>query len=174
MTKNTRTKKENKIDTTVVVDNNSIPLDEIGFKLDENRIKTAEIKLNEAREENSKKVYAVKFDSLKHLESFFDFITNEAEWKEREALGVIEICKLIENIKKEKIKDNTIFFNAIPLEASYYFLTKKSGKGLKEAQNFISIMKPLGVALEMAKQDASIITGLEKELAAAQQGIDLV
>jgi len=174
MSKNTRSKKENKLDSTVVSLDNSFPLEEIGFKLDESRIEACERKLNEAREENFKKVYAIKFGSAKDVNNFFEFIANEAEWKEREALGVIEICKLIDSIKKEKIKDNIIFLNAIPLEASYYFLSKKSGRGFKEAEEFISIMKPLGIALEMAKQDASIISGLEKELAAAQQGIDLV
>jgi hypothetical protein len=44
---------------------------------------------------------------------------------------------------------------------------------LKEAKKFISILKPFGLALEMAKQDSAKIGELEKELAAAQQGLEL-
>jgi len=98
----------------------------------------------------------------------------EAEWKEREAVGIIEINKLITKLKKEKIKENTLFIEATPLDAIYYFLSKKTGKGLKEAENFVSVLRPFGIALEISKQDAQSIANLEKELAAAQQGIDIV
>ena len=74
----------------------------------------------------------------------------------------------------EEIKDNTIFLNSLPLEATHYFLSKAKGKGLKEAENFISIFKPIAVALEEVKKDAGIIQNLEKDLAAAQQGIEAV
>jgi hypothetical protein len=148
-------------------------LDDIVSHLDENRIKECEKRLNEAKENLSQKVYAVKFEKKEDVDSFFDFISFEAEWKEKEALGIIEICRIIDEIKKQGIKENTLFLNALPLEASHYFLSKVSGKGLKEAKRFISILKPFGLALELAKQDAAKIGDLEKELAAAQQGLEL-
>jgi hypothetical protein len=148
-------------------------LDDIVSHLDENRIQECEKRLNEAKENLNQKVYAVKFEKKEDVDSFFDFISFEAEWKEKEALGIIEICRIIDEIKKQGIKQNTLFLNALPLEASHYFLSKVSGKGLKEAKRFISILKPFGLALELAKQDAAKIGDLEKELAAAQQGLEL-
>ena len=40
---------------------------------------------------------------------------------------------------------------SLPLEATHYFLSKTKGKGLKEAQSFISLFKPVAVALEEVK-----------------------
>jgi len=150
-----------------------VELDDLVSHLDENRIQDCENRLKEAKENLNQKVYAVKFEKKEDIESYFNFIENEAEWKEKESLGVIEICRIIEVLKKEGIKQNTLFMQALPLEASHYFLSKTSGKGLKEAKRFISILKPFGLALELAKQDAAKIGELEKELAAAQQGIEL-
>ncbi len=151
----------------------NVELDEIINHLDENKIKDCEKRLLEAKENLNEKVYAVKFEKKEDLDSYFHFIENEAEWKEKESLGVIEICRIIEMLKKDGIKQNTLFMQALPLEASHYFLSKVSGKGLKEAKRFISILKPFGLALELAKQDAAKIGDLEKELAAAQQGLEL-
>jgi len=150
-----------------------VELDDIANHLDENRIQDCENRLKQTKENLNKKVYAVKFEKKDDIESYFNFIENEAEWKEKESLGVIEICRIIEGLKKEGIKQNTLFMQALPLEASHYFLSKTSGRGLKEAKRFISILKPFGLALELAKQDAAKIGELEKELAAAQQGIEL-
>jgi hypothetical protein len=98
---------------------------------------------------------------------------NNAEWREKEALGVIEICKVIDKAKKDGIKQETLYMSALPLEASHYFLSKTSGKGLGEAKKFISMLKPFSQSLESTKADAAEIQGLEKELAAAQQGLEL-
>lgn len=148
-------------------------IDQIVDHLDQDRIQACEKRLQEAKESLGQKVYAVKFEKKEDVENFFNFVENEAEWREKEALGVIEICRIIDTIKKDGIKQNTIFMQALPLEASHYFLSKTSGKGLKEAKKFISILKPFGLALEMAKQDSARIGDLEKELAAAQQGLEL-
>lgn len=151
----------------------SIELDNIVSLLDENKIQACEKRLAEAKEDLNQKVYAVKFEKKEDIESYFNFIENEAEWKEKEALGIIEISRIIESLKKQGIKQNTLFMQALPLEASHYFLSKTTGKGLKDAKKFISILKPFGLALEFAKQDAAKIGELEKELAAAQQGLEL-
>lgn len=143
-------------------------------KLDQSRIKEAEKNLADAKKKLYEKVYAVKFESADQISDFKDFMKNKASWKEKEALGVIEICKILDGMKKSDMKDNIIFLNALPLEASHYFLSKRSGSGLEEAQEFISMIKPFEIALENAKNDAREIQNLEKELAAAQQGINLV
>lgn len=146
---------------------------DFGVKLDENRISHCEKALAEAKDRISKKVYAVKFESSGDLENFFSFMETGAEWREKEALGVIEICKVIDKAKKDGIKQQTLYMSALPLEASHYFLSKTSGKGLKEAKKFIGVLKPFSQSLESTKADASEIQGLEKELAAAQQGLEL-
>jgi hypothetical protein len=81
------------------------------------------------------------------------------------------VHKILSGLKKEGVKDNTIFIESLPLEATHYFLSKVRGKGLKEAQNFISLFKPISIALEEVKKDAEAIQSLEKDLVAAQQGI---
>ena len=63
-------------------------------KLDLKRIEHCEKALAEAKDRISKKVYAVKFDSKADLDNFLAFMENDAEWREKEALGVIEICKV--------------------------------------------------------------------------------
>lgn len=142
-------------------------------KLDHEKISKIEKDLNDLKEKNSKKVYAVKL-SADLLGSLIDFIEFECEWAQTESLGVIEVHKTLSKIKKEGVKDNTIFLNALPLEATHYFLSKSKGKGLKEAEKFIDLYKPLSIALEEIKKDASEIQSLEKELSAAQQGIEAI
>jgi hypothetical protein len=147
--------------------------EEILSRIDQKRIDACQKAVDEAKEKISRKVYAVQFSAKEDLDNYIDFMENEAEWREKEALGVIEICKVIEKIRKDGIQQNTIYLSALPLEASHYFLSKKSGKGLSEARKFIGMLKPFGVALESTKADAAEIQGLEKELAAAQQGLEL-
>ena len=141
-------------------------------KLDHNKIKSLEDQIKDLKEKTEKKVYAVKLSSTL-LSNLINFVENHSEWSQTESLGVIEIYKTLSGIKKEGVKDNTIFLGSLPLEATHYFLSKTRGKGLKEAQNFISLFKPISIALEEIKQDAEAIQSLEKDLVAAQQGIDI-
>jgi hypothetical protein len=148
-------------------------LDDIMSKLDEKKIQAAEKKVQDAKEKLNKKVYAVKFDSSETIQTFKHFMENYAEWREKESLGVIEICKILEKLQKDGIKENILYMGALPIEASHYFLSKTTGKGLKEAESFISMLKPFSQALESVKTDSSEIQNLERELSAAQQGIEL-
>lgn len=142
-------------------------------RLNTERIKAAEENLENAKKRVSTKVYAVQFESMDQINRFVEFMENEAEWREKEALGVIEICKVLNQLKSDGIKNNILYLQALPLEASHYFISKKSGKGLTEAKDFISLLKPFEQGLESAKADAREIQDLEQELAAAQQGLDL-
>lgn len=147
--------------------------EEVLSRLNQDRINAAEENLMSAKKKLSTKVYAVQFETAGQIDQYTDFMTNEAQWREKEALGVIEICKVIDELKKDGIKNNILYMQALPLEASHYFISKQSGKGLKEAKDFIQLLKPFEQALESAKKDAKEIQDLERELAAAQQGIDL-
>jgi len=175
MAKKAQSKKIVSVDASELVDPQmaEAQFEEILSRIDEKKIESCQRAVDEAKERISKKVYAVQFENSEDLENYFEFMQNEAEWREKEALGVIEICKVIDKVKKDGVKQNTIYLSALPLEASHYFLSKKSGKGLAEAKKFISILKPFGIALESTKADASEIQDLERQLAAAQQGIEL-
>ena len=142
-------------------------------KLDHTKINSLEDQIKDLKEKTEKKVYAVKLSSTL-LANLINFVENHSEWSQTESLGVIEIYKTLSGIKKEGVKDNTIFLGSLPLEATHYFLSKTRGKGLKEAQNFIDLFKPVSIALEEVKRDAEAIQSLEKDLVAAQQGIDIV
>ena len=107
------------------------------------------------------------------LARYEDFIANEAEWNATEALGIKEVSKQIQKIKKEGVKNQVIYMSALPLEASHYFISKSKGKGLKSAEAFIELYKPFDQALSDAKKDVTEIKDLEKQLAAAMQGISL-
>ena len=147
------------------------PADSFIDTLDLKKIKSLEDQVKKLKEDTSKKVYAVKM-SAGLLEDLILFVEEDSEWAQTESLGVIEVHKTLSKIKQEGVKDNTIFLNSLPLEATHYFLSKSRGKGLKAAENFISIFKPIAVALEEVKKDASAIQDLEKDLVAAQQGIE--
>ncbi len=147
--------------------------DEVLSRLNQDRINAAEENLNNAKRKLSTKVYAVQFESDSQIEQYVSFMQQDAEWREKEALGVIEICKVIDKLKDDGIKNNILYLQALPLEASHYFISKQSGKGLTEAKRFIELLKPFEQALESAKADAREIQDLERELAAAQQGIEL-
>lgn len=142
-------------------------------RLNEGRIKAAEENLENAKKRVATKVYAIQFESMDQIERYMSFMENEASWKEKEALGVIEICRVLEELKSDGIKNNILYMQALPLEASHYFISKQSGSGLAMAKDFISMLKPFEQGLESAKADAQEIQSLEKELAAAQQGIEL-
>ena len=147
--------------------------DEVLSRLNQDRINAAEENLNNAKRKLSTKVYAVQFESDSQIEQYVSFMQQDAEWREKEALGVIEICKVIDKLKNDGIKNSILYLQALPLEASHYFISKQSGKGLTEAKRFIELLKPFEQALESAKADAREIQDLERELAAAQQGIEL-
>ena len=178
------TTKKEKNPTTTPMTSNEIPMsfptgsaadfaETFLDKLDHTKIKSLEDQVKDLKEKTEKKVYAVKLSS-NLLTTLIEFVENHAEWAQTESLGVIEVHKILSGIKKEGVKDNTIFLGSLPLEATHYFLSKTKGKGLKEAQKFISLFKPISIALEEIKKDAEAIQSLEKDLVAAQQGIETV
>jgi hypothetical protein len=140
--------------------------------VDSELIESIENQIQEKKEELKSKVYAVTCsDSL--FTEYENFMKEKAEWNSTEALGVVEINKQIARIKKEGIKDGVIYLGALPLEASHYFLSKSKGTGVESAEAFIRLYKVFDQALNDAKTDASSIKDLEKQLAAAMQGITL-
>lgn len=140
--------------------------------LDHELIESLEQQIADKKNEIKSKVYAVSCsDDL--FEAYENFMVEKAEWVSTEALGIVEVNKQISKIKKEGIKDKTIYLGALPLEASHYFLSKTKGTGLKAAESFIKLYRAFDQALSDAKKDAVEVKDLEKQLAAASQGISL-
>ena len=140
--------------------------------IDTELISSLENQIQDKKEEIKNKVYAVTCsDSL--FNDYETFMREKAEWNSTEALGVIEINKQIARIKKDGVKNGVIFLGALPLEASHYFLSKSKGTGLASAEAFIKLYRAFDQALNDAKEDAASIKDLEKQLAAAMQGITL-
>jgi len=145
---------------------------ESGLSIDKDLVDSLEIQIKAKKDEIQTKVYAVSLnDEL--LNSYEYFMVNEAEWNATEALGVKEVNKQIQKIKKEGVKSGVVYMPALPLEASHYFISKGKGKGLASAETFISLYKPFDQALGDAKKDVAEIKDLEKQLAAAMQGVSL-
>lgn len=147
-------------------------LNEAGVNIDKDLVDSLEAQIADKKEDLRTKVYAITFsDDL--LTKYEDFILNEAEWNSTEALGVKEVYKQIQKIKKEGVKNQVIFMSALPLEASHYFISKAKGRGLASAEKFLELYKPFDQALSDAKSDVAQVKDLEKQLAAAMQGISL-
>ena len=145
---------------------------DMGISYDQERVDEIQNAINAKKEEIKSKVYAVSCNDELFAE-YESLMVNKAEWNSTEALGVVEVNRNIRKIKKEGIKDNTIYMGALPLEASHYFLSKSKGTGLKSAEDFIKLFKAFDQALSDAKEDAAQIKEMEKQLAAAMQGISL-
>ena len=140
--------------------------------IDTDLISSLETQISDKKEEIKNKVYAVTCsESL--FTDYETFMREKAEWNSTEALCVIEINKQIARIRKEGVKNGVIFLGALPLEASHYFLSKSKGTGLESAESFIKLYRAFDQALNDAKADAASIKDLEKQLAAAMQGITL-
>jgi hypothetical protein len=159
--------------TKVVKEISKDEIEDILGKLDQAKIQDLKQRIADKKEQIARKEYAVGITSSS-FQNLYSFIYSEAEWNQTECVGVIEIIKVLDAIKNEGIKDNTVFMQALPLEAIHYFLSKKKGNGLEEAISFLDMWKPIDQALQSAKSDAVEIKDLEKQLSAAEQGIELV
>jgi len=147
-------------------------LNESGVNIDKELVDSLESEIAQKKDELKNKLYAITF-SEELLNRYEDFIMYEAEWNSTESLGIKEVYKQIQRIKKEGVKNSVIFMGALPLEASHYFISKSKGKGLVEAQAFLDLYKPFDQALNDAKNDVANLKDIEKKLAAAMQGISL-
>jgi len=153
----------------------SLDVDDTGLSPIE--INTSAIEELQARIDNEKKDLATKDYSVKMtsqiLEYFKNYIANEVSWSGKEAIGVIEISKVIKEVEKEGIKNGYIYMKSLPLQASHYFISKAHGKGSGDASSYMDLYKVFDEALQRENQDSSRIRDLEKQLSAFQQGIDL-
>jgi len=151
---------------------NTKQLDAMGeIKIDQERLDKVQKDLEDMRLEISTKEYLVKMDidTLEFLENFMNF---KVSWKGKEALGVSEILKKINEIKKDGIKNNSVYMTNLQIEATHYFLTKYEGSGSTEIYDLINLLKSIENSLQLVGSDNKRVKDLEKELVAAQQGIE--
>lgn len=133
-----------------------------------------EKKIAEKTAELEKKVYILE-GKTETAERVKAFLNNEAEWKFTESMGVIEAVKEIEKaidaIKKGKSSEFTL--NPLAIEATYYFLTKKEGKGLTEAYQYYEfLLKPVSDALSRSKADRQVLDQMQRDLATLENAIE--
>jgi hypothetical protein len=138
--------------------------------------KTADL---EALKKDSKgKVYPIKLDSNgidgdAMLIAMITFIENEAQWKNMEALGIIEVSKALRKCQATGLKSGNIYLESLPIQAISFFLSKVENTGLQKAERHINMQKPFDEALRMIKQDTDKLNQAETELAAAENGISI-
>lgn len=140
--------------------------------IDEAKVAALQSALESKMSELSNKVYAVSMnaESLEVYSNVIESIT----WKGKEGLGILEITKKLKEVTKNGISNDAIFLNALTIEASHYFLNRFESSGSGAAESFIDLFKKLEQALSAVSQDNKDLEDLNKDLAAAQQGLEAV
>jgi hypothetical protein len=154
----------------ITEEQNEAILDKFITNVDQEKVDSIRKDLEDFKKSLTNKEYAVSMDA-KLLKRFDSFMNEEVEWRSKEALGVTEILKRIEAVKKEGIKDGVAYLTNLEVEASHYFLMKWSGKGSSEVKSFISLWKTFEETLALIQQDNAVVKDLEQQLAAAEQGL---
>ncbi len=156
----------------VMEDQNEAKLEKFISNVDTEKVKSIKEDLENYKASLKSKEYAVSMsDSLLHR--FETYMREEVQWRSKEALGVKEILKRIEEVKSEGIKDGVVYFTNLEVEASHYFILKMEGRGEKEIESFVSLWKTFEETLMLIQQDNTVVKDLEQQLAAAEQGIEL-
>jgi hypothetical protein len=147
------------------------PQQEPNIVIDMEKVAKLEKEYEAKKEELAKKEYVVKMTG-ELLEYYDNFIANNAQWKGKEALGVMEISKKLNEIKRNGIKNGVTFMSNLHIEASHYFLGKAEGKGMKNLDLYIELYKSIENSLILVGEDNKNLKSLERELHAAQQGLE--
>lgn len=151
---------------------NEAQLEAFITNVDTEKVQSIRRDLENYKESLKDKEYAVSMNKTT-LNRFENYMKNEVEWRSKEALGVKEILKRINEVKNEGIKNGVVYFTNLEIEASHYFVMKWNGTGENEIDNFISLWKTFEESLALIQQDNLVIKDLEQQLAAAEQGIEL-
>jgi hypothetical protein len=159
-------------ESNLTVENNEEVLEKFISNVDQEKVSALKKEIEEYKQSLSGKEYAVSLDK-NILARFEKFMKQEVQWRSKEALGVLEILKRIESIKKEGIKDGVGYFTNLEVEASHYFILKWEGKGEKEIADFVTLWKTFEETLMLIHQDNAKFENLKKQLQAAEQGIEL-
>lgn len=141
--------------------------------IDANLVESAKTELEDHKKSLKGKVYPVKVKDADSIDGFIFFIENKAEWKSMEAIGIIEVSKILNQVKNEPLKDSCFFLPNLALEALSFFLNRVTGEGKDKAVSFLELFKPINQAMGMVKADTDKMHELERKLAAAEHGIKI-
>ena len=163
---------KNKETQAAQAEQNEATLDNFISKIDTKKVEDLAKQIDEYKSELKDKEYALSLDK-NLLSAFESFMREKVEWRSKEALGVKEILKRIDSVKKEGIKDGVCYFTNLEVEASHYFILKWSGQGSAEVDKFINLWKVFEETLVLIQQDNAKMEDLKKQFAAAEQGLEL-
>ena len=148
---------------------------DVDGKLEQRKKLAADLtkKLADFEKELETKNYLVE-GKIETAEKLLAFVTEEAEWKFSEALGIVETQSQLSKIKDNlaKGKSTEIMLSHLALEALYYFLSKGTGKGVETAKTYLALLKPITDALSRAKQDKDKKDQMVKDLGTLESAID--
>ena len=106
-------------------------------------------------------------------EKLLKFVTEEAQWKFTEAIGVVEMTKEIEDATANAKGGKQLFLRVLPLEALWFFINKVEGVGLEKAKYYaMNLLKPVGDALARVKADRDAINELMMRQGSLEAGTD--
>jgi hypothetical protein len=106
-------------------------------------------------------------------EKLLKFVTEEAQWKFTEAIGIVEMTKEIEDAVANAKGGKQLFLRILPLEALWFFINKVEGVGLEKARYYAAnLLKPVGDALARVKADRDAINELMMRQGSLEVGAD--
>ena len=141
--------------------------------IDANLVETAKTELENHKKSLKGKVYPVKVKDGASIDGFINFIDHKAEWKSMEAIGIVEVSKILNEVKNQPLKDSCFFLPNLALEALSFFLNRVTGEGKEKAESFLTMFKPINQAMGMVKADTDKMHELKRKLAAAEHGISI-
>src|SRR3989304_2481115 len=101
------------IETTTVVGPNGESVTIPVPKIDTELVKKLTEQVDSLVKELKTKVYPVKLDSVDNLKGLIDFVDNHAPWKNMEALGIIEVSKVLHSGLEDGLKSGNIFMPSL-------------------------------------------------------------
>jgi hypothetical protein len=141
--------------------------------IDQERVAKLTAELDEFNKELQTKVYPVKLEEQDTLHELIAFIEHDATWKNMEALGIIEVSKVLNAELDKGMKSGNIYMQSLPIQALSFFLSKVETKGLVAAQKHLSFVKPVEDALKLIKQDNDKLNQMDSLLSAVENGIEI-
>ena len=104
-----------------------------------------------------------------------EFILNNSHWTYKEAIGVIELDKILTKqieLVQSGTQDN-IQISGLAIESIHYYLSKETGKGVVEAQQFMLLLDPIGQATIRLAAEFEKLQQLEFEFASLETGLSV-
>jgi hypothetical protein len=131
-----------------------------------------EIEIQSLKDELITKKYLVDADAAT-IDKYIKFIENKAMWKYSESVGVMQVYADLITARDEGMTNNTkgLMLNNNALEALNYFYSLVSGKGYRDAKNYLDQVKPIIGALTVAKDEHDKVNALEFQLISLREGL---